>query len=49
MVHFIKKNEYKVRGSIKSNVPLSAAVSCTSCRDFFLKKMEKSVCMQLEN
>lgn len=45
MICCIKKNEYKIfRGSIKSSVLLSAAISCTSCRDFFLKNMDRSVC-----
>lgn len=44
MICFIKRNDYKIRGSIKSSVPISAAISCTSCRDFFLKNMERSVC-----
>jgi len=44
MICFIKKNDYKIRGNIKSSVPLSAAISCTSCHDFFLRNMDRSVC-----
>lgn len=44
MICCIKKNEYKIRGSIKSSVPSSAAISCSSCRDFFPKNMDRSVC-----
>jgi hypothetical protein len=30
------KNEDKVRGSIKTNVPTSGKISCVSCSDLFL-------------
>jgi hypothetical protein len=50
MICFIKENEYNIRGSIKSSVPLSAAVSCT-VQDVATSssKIWVDLCVQLEN
>jgi hypothetical protein len=49
MIPFIKKNKYKIRESIKSSVPLSVAISYTSCCDYFFRNMERFVSVQPEN
>jgi hypothetical protein len=39
MIHFIKKIKRKMRGSIKTYVPISVKILCVSKQDSFLKKM----------
>jgi len=40
MIHFVKKIEREMRGSIKVNVPISVKMLCVRCHDPFLKKMQ---------
>jgi hypothetical protein len=46
-VNFIKKSEDTISGSIKASVQPSANVSCISCHEHFLKKMEKALGVSL--
>jgi len=40
MIHFVKKTEGEMRGSIKVNVPISAKILRVRYHDPFLKKMQ---------
>jgi len=42
--HLIKRNEDKVRGSIKVSASIRAHTSWTICFDPFLKEMERVFC-----
>jgi len=44
MIHFVKKIEGEMRGSIKTNVPISVKILCVRYHYPFLKKMQ-IVCM----
>lgn len=48
MICFIKKNEDKIRGNIRSSASSSAKIYCVNCGPF-LKKMERGIFVSLED
>jgi hypothetical protein len=48
IIYVIKKNKDRIKGSVKSNAPASAVISCPSCNNPFLKKTDKALYAWLE-
>jgi hypothetical protein len=49
MIHYIKKNEDMVRRSINTSAPSSVKISSVSHSEPLLEKMEKALCVWLED